>query len=151
VLEDDNLETMVIAISHGRTIYNNIRKSVHFLLATNLSEITVVGAALTAGLGQPLNAMQPVIPATHLSILCNHGNGQLGEGFEQPLPALARTFWMPCATLSGRRQPSLIMEAQWSPRCELPWFGGTRSRQKWIGITRNRASRGDWTSESHTK
>jgi len=58
VLEDDNLETMVIAISHGRTIYNNIRKSVHFLLATNLSEIMVVGAALTAGLGQPLNAMQ---------------------------------------------------------------------------------------------
>jgi Ca2+-transporting ATPase len=58
VLEDDNLETMIIAISHGRTIYNNIRKSVHFLLATNLSEIIVVGAALTAGLGQPLNAMQ---------------------------------------------------------------------------------------------
>ena len=58
VLEADNLETMVIAISHGRTIYNNIRKSVHFLLATNLSEIIVVGAALTAGLGQPLNAMQ---------------------------------------------------------------------------------------------
>jgi Ca2+-transporting ATPase len=58
VLEDDNLETMVIAISHGRTIYHNIRKSVHFLLATNLSEIIVVGTALTAGLGQPLNAMQ---------------------------------------------------------------------------------------------
>ena len=58
VLEDDNLETMVIAISHGRTIYNNIRKAVHFLLATNLSEIIVVGTALTAGLGRPLNAMQ---------------------------------------------------------------------------------------------
>jgi Ca2+-transporting ATPase len=58
VLEDDNLETMVTAISHGRTTYNNIRKSVHFLLATNLSGIMVVGAALTAGLGQPLNAMQ---------------------------------------------------------------------------------------------
>jgi Ca2+-transporting ATPase len=58
VLEDDNLETMVVAISHGRTIYNNIRKSVHFLLATNLSEIMVVGLALTAGLGRPLNAMQ---------------------------------------------------------------------------------------------
>src|SRR5262249_27823981 len=58
VLEDDDLETMVIAISHGRTIYNNIRKSVHFLLATNLSETMVVGAAFTAGLGHPLNAMQ---------------------------------------------------------------------------------------------
>jgi Ca2+-transporting ATPase len=58
IIEDDNLETMLIAISRGRTIYNNIRKSVHFLLATNLSEIMVMFTALTAGLGQPLNAMQ---------------------------------------------------------------------------------------------
>ena len=58
VLEDDNLETMIIAVSEGRTIYNNIRKSVHFLLATNLSEIIVTATAITAGLGHPLNAMQ---------------------------------------------------------------------------------------------
>jgi len=58
VLEDDNLESMVVAIGHGRTIYHNIRKSVHFLLATNLSEIMVMFSALTAGLGQPLNPMQ---------------------------------------------------------------------------------------------
>lgn len=58
VLEDDNLQTMVIAISQGRTIYNNIRKSVHFLLSTNLSEIMVMFTAIAAGLGQPLNAMQ---------------------------------------------------------------------------------------------
>jgi Ca2+-transporting ATPase len=58
VLEDDNLDTMIIAISEGRTIYNNIRKSVHFLLATNLSEIMVMSTSLAAGFGQPLNAMQ---------------------------------------------------------------------------------------------
>lgn len=58
VLEDDNLETMIIAVSHGRTIYNNIRKSVHFLLATNLSEIMVMFTAIAGGLGQPVNAMQ---------------------------------------------------------------------------------------------
>ena len=28
VLEDDNLETMIVAVSHGRTIYKNIKKSV---------------------------------------------------------------------------------------------------------------------------
>ncbi len=38
VLEEDNLDTMIIAIRDGRTTYNNIRKSVHFFLATNLSE-----------------------------------------------------------------------------------------------------------------
>jgi Ca2+-transporting ATPase len=58
VLEDDNLETMIIAISHGRTIYHNIRKSVHFMLATNLSEIMVMFTAITLGLGHPLNPMQ---------------------------------------------------------------------------------------------
>jgi Ca2+-transporting ATPase len=58
ILEDDNLETMVVAVSHGRTIYNNIKKSVHFLLATNLSEITVMFSSISVGLGEPLNSMQ---------------------------------------------------------------------------------------------
>ena len=58
IVEDDNLETMIIAVSHGRTIYNNIRKSVHYLLATNLSEIIVVSGAISFGLGEPLNSMQ---------------------------------------------------------------------------------------------
>jgi Ca2+-transporting ATPase len=58
VLEDDELETMVVAIRQGRTIYNNIRKSVHFLLATNLSEIMVMFTSLAGGLGQPLSTMQ---------------------------------------------------------------------------------------------
>jgi Ca2+-transporting ATPase len=58
VLEDDHLDTMVVAISEGRTIYRNIRKAVHFLLATNMSEIIVTFTAISAGLGQPLTAMQ---------------------------------------------------------------------------------------------
>jgi Ca2+-transporting ATPase len=58
VLEDDNLETMIVAVSHGRTIYNNIRKSVHYLLATNLSEINVMFLSIAVGLGQPLSAIQ---------------------------------------------------------------------------------------------
>ncbi|MBH8562184.1 cation-translocating P-type ATPase [Nostoc sp. CENA67] len=58
ILEDDRLETMMIAVSRGRTIYNNIRKSVHFLLATNLSEIMVMTTATAVGIGEPLNAIQ---------------------------------------------------------------------------------------------
>jgi len=58
VLEDDNLETMIVAISQGRTIYFNIRKTIHYLLSTNMSEIMVMFAGTAAGLGQPLNAMQ---------------------------------------------------------------------------------------------
>ncbi len=58
VLENDDLETMIVAISHGRTTYNNIRKAVHFLLATNASELLVMSASMTVGLGEPLNPMQ---------------------------------------------------------------------------------------------
>lgn len=58
VLERDNLEMLVIAVADGRTIHNNIRKSVHFFLATNFSEIMVMTAALGLGFGAPLSAMQ---------------------------------------------------------------------------------------------
>jgi Ca2+-transporting ATPase len=58
VLEEDNLETLVMAVRDGRTTYSNIKKSVHFFLSTNLTEIMVMFAAMAAGLGFPLNVMQ---------------------------------------------------------------------------------------------
>jgi P-type Ca2+ transporter type 2C len=58
ILEDDHPETMIIAVAEGRRICDNIRKSIHFLLSSNLSAILVMLTATAAGLGQPLNAMQ---------------------------------------------------------------------------------------------
>jgi Ca2+-transporting ATPase len=58
VLEDDKLETMVVAISQGRTIYNNLRKSVRYMISKNTSEIMIMFTALAAGMGQPFNVMQ---------------------------------------------------------------------------------------------
>ncbi len=58
VLEDDNLHTMVIAIRQGRTIYSNIRKSLRFLLSTNLSEIELAVLTMALGLGEALNPLQ---------------------------------------------------------------------------------------------
>ncbi|MCX7965353.1 MAG: cation-transporting P-type ATPase [Syntrophorhabdaceae bacterium] len=58
ILEDDNLQTMIIAISQGRTIYNNIRKSIHYLLSTNMSEIMVMFAGISIGIREPLSTMQ---------------------------------------------------------------------------------------------
>ncbi|MGO9377160.1 MAG: HAD-IC family P-type ATPase [Dissulfurispiraceae bacterium] len=86
VLEDDNLETMIIAISQGRTIYNNIRKSVHFLLSTNMSEIIVMFTAIAGGMGHPLNAMQLL----WINLLSDIAPG-LALALEQPEPdVLAR-------------------------------------------------------------
>lgn len=58
VLEQDNLETVIVAVRDGRTIYNNIRKSLRFLLATNFSEIMVMFLTVAAGLPSPMTAMQ---------------------------------------------------------------------------------------------
>ncbi|MGD8568004.1 MAG: HAD-IC family P-type ATPase [Gammaproteobacteria bacterium] len=58
VLEDDNLHTMSEAVHQGRTIYNNIRKTIHYLISTNLSEIEVMLAGVSLGAGQTLNPMQ---------------------------------------------------------------------------------------------
>jgi P-type Ca2+ transporter type 2C len=58
VLEEDNLETLIVAIGDGRTIYTNIRKALHYLLSTNLSEIAVMFTSGAVGLGYPLNAAQ---------------------------------------------------------------------------------------------
>ncbi len=58
VLEEDNLETLALALEDGRTIHGNIRKSVHFFLSTNISEIMIMTTAMGLGIGFPLNVMQ---------------------------------------------------------------------------------------------
>jgi len=58
ILEDDDLKTMVTAIREGRAIYDNIRKSLHFLLSTNLSEIEVMLFSAAMGGSEILNPMQ---------------------------------------------------------------------------------------------
>ncbi len=58
VLEDNNLESMVTAITQGRAIYGNTRNAILYLLSTNISEIMVMGCAVAAGVGAPLNPLQ---------------------------------------------------------------------------------------------
>ena len=58
VIADNNLSTLVDALAQGRTTYLNIRKSVHFLLSTNLSEIIVTIVITAVAIGSPLTVMQ---------------------------------------------------------------------------------------------
>ncbi len=49
VLADDNFATIVGAVGEGRRIYDNIRKSIQFLLASNLSEVLSIFFATLIG------------------------------------------------------------------------------------------------------
>ncbi len=58
VLTDDNFATIVEAVRHGRCIYENIKRSVRFLLGCNVGEILTVLVAMIMGFGSPLSAIQ---------------------------------------------------------------------------------------------
>ncbi|TBL78325.1 calcium-translocating P-type ATPase, SERCA-type [Paenibacillus thalictri] len=58
VLSDDNFATIVSAIEEGRGIYENIRKFIRYLLASNVGEILTMFLAMMAGLPLPLVPIQ---------------------------------------------------------------------------------------------
>ena len=56
VLADDNFATIVGAVEEGRRIYDNIRKAIQFLLASNMSEVLAIFIATLMG----FSVLQPV-------------------------------------------------------------------------------------------
>ena len=56
VLADDNFATIVGAVAEGRRIYDNIRKAIQFLLASNMSEVISIFVATMLG----FTILQPV-------------------------------------------------------------------------------------------
>ena len=58
ILADDNFITILEAVKQGRNIYDNIKKAIHFLLATNIGEIVTIFMGLVLGFKSPLLAIQ---------------------------------------------------------------------------------------------
>ncbi|MDR0324581.1 MAG: cation-translocating P-type ATPase [Oscillospiraceae bacterium] len=75
VLADDNFATIVAAVAEGRKIYDNIRKTLQFLLSTNLSEVVSILIATLMGfvLFRPvhllfINLVTDTVPAVALGM-----------------------------------------------------------------------------------
>jgi len=58
VLLDDNFATIVHAIEEGRTIYENIRKFVRYIISSNVGEVFIMLMAPLLGMPIPLTAIQ---------------------------------------------------------------------------------------------
>lgn len=58
ILTDDNFSTIIDAVEEGRSIYDNIRKTVQFFLSCNTAEVIIVFVAFLIGWGSPILAIQ---------------------------------------------------------------------------------------------
>lgn len=106
VLLDDAFPSIVTAVRYGRIIFQNIRKSVMFMLCTNVAEVMAVAAAVVIGslLFFPipllplqilyLNVITDVLPALALGVVA----GEAGIMNRDPRPSkeniLTRSHWL---------------------------------------------------------
>ncbi len=105
VLRDDAFSSIVAAVRQGRVIFANIRKSVMFMLCTNVAEVLVVAVAAAAGglvsLPLPLlplqilylNVITDVFPAIALGV--GRGEPDMMKRHPRPQnePVLTRAHW----------------------------------------------------------
>lgn len=96
VLTDDNFASIVSAISQGRGSYDRIKKTINFLLSSNMAELIMILLALAVGWGTPLlpihilfvNLVANGLPGFALSYEINDPANMK----KAPLPKQARLF-----------------------------------------------------------
>lgn len=87
ILTDDNFATIERAMEEGRGIYENIKKSVIFLLSSNFGEIATMFTAIAAGVASPLkpshilwiNLITDSLPALALGVDENDNRRLMGK------------------------------------------------------------------------
>jgi Ca2+-transporting ATPase len=132
VLQDDEFATIVAAIGQGRTIFENIRKFVVYLMSCNSSEVLVVSLATVAGAPLPLlplqilylNLVTDVFPALALGV----GPGRHAAMLAAPRPAsepiLTRNHWIEIG-LYGLVMAVVVLAAMATARFWLRLDGST--------------------------
>ncbi len=109
ILTDDNFATIEKAIEEGRSVYENIRKSVIFLLSSNLGEIMTMFTAVICGLASPLksshilwvNLITDSLPALALGIDPNDTKSLMRNSPRKPKESLFSRGGLLCTCFYG--------------------------------------------------
>ena len=109
ILTDDNFATIEKAIEEGRGVYENIRKSVIFLLSSNLGELMTMFVAVALGLASPLksshilwiNLITDSLPALALGVDKNDGKSLMRCPPRKASESLFARGGMTCTLLYG--------------------------------------------------
>ena len=141
VLTDDNFATIEKAVAEGRGIYQNIKKTVLFLLSSNFGEVISMFSAIVAGLASPLqsihilwiNLITDSLPALALGVDTNdkdimkakprnpeeslfaHGGMAftLFNGFMIAALTLGAFLWSPITHLNEAGIPATLASIKW--------------------------------------
>jgi P-type Ca2+ transporter type 2C len=101
VLQDDHPDGLLDAIAEGRTSYLNVKKAVRYLVATNASELGLMGLSVLAGLPDPLDPI-----ALLWTNLISDVSPAIALGLEPPEPDILERPPFP-------RTPGLLDKADW--------------------------------------
>ncbi len=109
ILTDDNFATIEKAIEEGRSVYENIRKSVIFLLSSNLGEIMTMFTAVILGLASPLksshilwiNLITDSLPALALGVDHNDTKSLMRNTPRRPGESLFARGGLACTCFYG--------------------------------------------------
>ena len=109
ILTDDNFATIRRAIEEGRGVYENIRKSVIFLLSSNLGEIITMFLAVICGMASPLksshilwiNLITDSLPALALGVDKNDGRILMRQKPRKAKESLFARGGLACTCLYG--------------------------------------------------
>lgn len=109
ILTDDNFATIERAMEEGRGIYENIKKTVLFLLSSNFGEIITMFFAIAAGLASPLkaghilwiNLITDTLPALALGTDYNDGTLLMEEKPRSPKESLFAGNGLFCTVFYG--------------------------------------------------
>lgn len=169
VLKDDAFQTIVEAVQQGRVIFGNIRKSVMFMLTTNVAEVIAVTVATVAGWTLPLlplqilylNVITDVFPALALGVGPANGLEMREPPRDPEEPVLTRQHWMEisgfAAVIAACVLGALLIGQRWLEVTELEavtlsfltlafgklWFT-FNLRSPNSGILRNEVTRNRW-------